>query len=116
ALITKNIWNCADTIVRHIVVDADFSLYVPDAFTPNGDDLNDIFLPVVRSSKQYQLRIFDRWGKLIFQSSDPNKGWDGKVAGVNCMQGIYVWRINVSSFRGQTIEKSGHVTLMGDNR
>ena len=52
------------------------SVYIPNAFTPDGDGLNDIFIPVGKGITEYTLQIFDRWGELIFQSSYFNKGWD----------------------------------------
>ncbi len=66
----------------------------PNAFTPNGDELNDIFRPVLQCpAETYSLKIFSRWGKLIFETSNPAEGWDGTVNGKPVEHGTYVWTI-----------------------
>lgn len=60
---------------------SDHNLYFPTAFTPNGDGLNDVFKPATFYSGAYDLRIYDRWGALVFQSNDPQAHWDGSVFG-----------------------------------
>ncbi len=111
-LVTKNNWTCADTIMKIVKVESDFAMYVPNAFTPNGDERNDVFLPVVRSVKKYDLKIFDRWGKMIFQTTDPNQGWDGTYNGVICKQDVYIWKIHVVSLDGKEKFETGNVTCL----
>jgi len=69
--------------------------YLPNAFTPNGDGLNDEFKPVQRYDfvKTYRLSIYNRWGQLIFETSDINTGWDGTYQGKPVEQGTYVYKI-----------------------
>ncbi len=93
ALVVKNQWQCSDTAIKIIHVRPDFSVYVPNAFTPNGDDRNDYFGPVLRGAKSCLLRVFDRWGEKIFETQDLQSSWDGFFNGEPCQQGVYVWTL-----------------------
>uniref|UniRef100_UPI0025BA997D T9SS type B sorting domain-containing protein n=1 Tax=Chitinophaga sp. CB10 TaxID=1891659 RepID=UPI0025BA997D len=74
---------------------------LPNAFSPNGDGRNDVFRPVVRGPMyEYELRIFNRWGELIFMSSDQHRGWDGKHRGVPVEVGTYVWWLTYKKYAG----------------
>ena len=68
---------------------------MPNAFSPNGDGLNDIYQPVTEkeSIPNYHLCIYDRWGKLLFESKVIHTGWDGKSKGNHCPKGTYVYRV-----------------------
>lgn len=68
------------------------SIYFPSAFSPNKDGLNDVYKPgLFGTAKKYSLSIYNRFGQKVFESSDPTKGWDGKVNGINQNPGAYVW-------------------------
>lgn len=69
----------ADSYLIELLMYRDCYVYIPNAFSPNGDSLNDIWYPSVFVWKTYNLRIFDRWGKEIFQSNNPNEGWNGEA-------------------------------------
>jgi len=68
---------------------------MPNAFSPNDDGLNDIYMPVTEKETipNYQLLIYDRWGKLLFESKEIQTGWDGKINNKACPKGTYVYRI-----------------------
>ena len=96
--------------------DCDTYVHVPNTFSPNNDDINDVFLPVVSGNvENYELQIFDRWGELIFTTSDPTVGWDGSVISTIAQEGVYVWKIR---YRNNLLPKAnseriiGHVTLL----
>ena len=82
-LTAETIKGCKNTISKYLEVRNDFNVFVPNTFTPNEDDLNDVFKPVFSSygldSKTYELEIFDRWGQSLFRSKDPQTGWDGTI-------------------------------------
>lgn len=111
AMVVSNYWGCSDTIVKTIQVREDVHLYVPDAFTPNGDGLNDIFIPRGRGIQKYHLAIYNRWGDRVFESNDIAKGWDG-IAGRNgSSDEVFVWRIIYTDVNFSVNEKMGQVTL-----
>ncbi|HPQ08309.1 MAG TPA: PKD domain-containing protein [Bacteroidia bacterium] len=113
-LIATNIYGCTDTVYRNISVTEEFTMYIPDVFTPNGDGLNDVFN--VRGAgfveEGFEMLIFDRWGQLIYKTNDVYKGWDGKVKGVDAKNDVYVYKIRCFT-TVQRIKKEfvGHVTL-----
>ena len=111
ALVVKNIWGCSDSIIKSITVEPDFILFVPNAFTPNSDNLNEQFKPVVRGVKEYHLSIFNRWGALLFESNLPENGWDGTFKGEPCKNDVYVWKINATGTNGEMRSRNGQVTL-----
>ncbi|MCW3465458.1 gliding motility-associated C-terminal domain-containing protein [Chitinophaga nivalis] len=87
---------------------------LPNAFSPNGDGRNDVFRPVVRGAMfDYELRVFNRWGELIFMTSDDHKGWDGKYKGVPVDVGTYVWWLTYRKVAGgATNVLKGEVTVV----
>lgn len=91
-------------------------VYVPNAFTPDGDGRNDTFLPSLFSSvDKWEFRVFNRWGELIFESKDPQAGWDGTRNGKDAPQGVYVWDLRYEGLwtSGAAQEHlRGHVTLL----
>jgi gliding motility-associated-like protein len=115
ALVVKSDKGCYDTIVRPIVVGEDFGIYVPNAFTPNGDGINDVFQPKGFGVTKYELNIFDRWGEKVFSTSEFEQGWDGTFQGrgkIIAEEGSYTWLINATSVFGKSHELKGHVILM----
>lgn len=115
-LVVTNSYGCKDTVSKGIYVYEDFTFYVPNAFTPNGDGQNDEFKPIITNISNYQMIIFDRWGKEVFVTKDINKGWDGAVKSkinpnANTKQEVYIWRIEFTS-KGKSSVQTGHVTLI----
>jgi len=105
---------CTDSITKRIVIEDILNAFVPNAFTPNGDGLNDIFLPQFSATPFiYELMIFDRWGGLVFESKDPNKPWLGNVNGGEhyVENGVYVWIMKVGRTDIDSQEIKGHVTV-----
>ena len=71
----------------------DAHIYFPNAFTPNGDGVNDVFYTPNFALKGYRLLIFDRWGQQLFETHDPTLGWDGRYQGRLVQQDVYVWKV-----------------------
>lgn len=111
-LVTTNAYGCADTLLKPLTVASDFAIYVPNAFTPNDDRRNDVFMASVRSFKLFDLKIYDRWGQELFHSTSPQTGWDGSFKDQPCKQDTYTWVIELSTNDGQRISKQGVVMLM----
>jgi gliding motility-associated-like protein len=116
--ICYNAFGCSDTAMLIVNVEEDATLYIPNAFTPNGDGTNDLFYPqgVGVDEGVYEFWIFDRWGNLIFHSTTWGEGWDGKVQGGTgeiAQEDVYVWKLQYRSVtKKQTREYMGHVSLV----
>ena len=106
---------CVDSICHEIVINPEFLLYVPNTFTPDGDGVNDYFMPVISGEmeEEYELMIFNRWGELIYYTEIVTKGWDGKHKDVDAKEDVYVWKIKVKSAQdGDKKAFYGHVNLL----
>ncbi|TND08200.1 MAG: PDK repeat-containing protein [Bacteroidetes bacterium] len=108
-----NEYGCPDTAQLIVEVRPEFLFWIANAFTPNGDGLNDIFMPSIMGVENYKFLIFDRWGELIFESSNINKGWDGRYKGEKCQEDVYVWKLEFDDLpTGKQHRHIGHVTLI----
>lgn len=110
--ISVNQNGCADTAYQTVVILPDFYFYFPNAFTPNNNKNNDFFTGYGAGIKSYHMRIFDRWGRLMFESTDINTGWDGNYKGSQAESAVYVCAFDVESLRGKKIRRIGSVTLV----
>ena len=101
-----------NAISNIITIIKDPNLFHPNAFTPNDDGLNDEFF--VRGSfiRQYDLKVFSRWGELLFVSDDPNQGWDGTLSGKKLPEGTYAFIAKVVDEAGREITKTGTILLL----
>lgn len=95
-----------------VTVSVDGVLYVPNAFTPNGDGDNDVFYVKGADITEYQLFIFNRWGDLIFESTDMNQGWDGTYKGVRAKTDVYVYKVKYSDVDTPNQTRTGHINLL----
>jgi len=87
-------------------------VFVPDAFSPNSDNINDIFAPKGRFLDTSRLIIYNRWGQPLFETPTASKGWDGTVSGQPALEGTYVYRIEITDSLGKRFVKVGTVLLM----
>jgi len=115
--IVTNSFGCTDTAYNSVDIIPDYVIYAPNAFTPNNHDgLNDVFMPkgVGINPDNFEMDIFDRWGNLIFKTSDINKGWDGHANGGDKIAQIdtYVWKIKTQDMRGNDHSYIGHVSIV----
>jgi len=115
-LIVSNEIGCRDTVARWIDVFPEFHFYLPNAFTPNYDDINDLFggTGILPGYSDFVLQVWDRWGQLIFQADSPYEYWNGlhKNTGREAPDGVYVCLVHFTGPRGQAFEYKGFVTLM----
>lgn len=85
---------------------------VPTAFSPNGDNLNDVFLPRAEFVNDYVFRIFDRWGNQVYETTNPEEGWDGLTDFEPLPLGVYVWVITYTNEEEDSELLKGNVTLI----
>ena len=88
---------------------------IPNSFTPNGDGLNDVFIPIFNmesSVKEYKFEVYNRWGQLIFETTDVTTGWDGKFKSKICQQGTYNWIVYYQDLNKNPYNVNGHATLL----
>jgi len=111
--VVTNEFGCVDTAYQKVVVN-DHLFFAPNAFTPDGDGINDEFLPIVTGAHEYELLVYDRWGEVIFDTGDPKKGWNGKVKGSDTDAPIdtYVYKAVVVDIGDNEREYLGHVTIV----
>ena len=115
-LIVTTSHGCMDSVTHHVIISPEFTFYAPNAFTPDGDGLNDYFFPKGEGwdFNNYQLFIYDRWGEQIFSTNDPKKYWDGRANGGSeiAQEGVYVWVVTVKDIYGKPHSFNGRVTLV----
>lgn len=111
-----NQYGCRDSVAKTMLVDDEFALYIPNAFSPlRADGVNDVFMVKGMGflSDSFEMQIFDRWGEMIYRTTDVNKGWDGSVkGGIKAKQDVYVYRIVVKDYKLKQRIFTGHVTLL----
>ena len=111
-------FGCIDSTQVFIPFDEQEIFYVPNTFTPDGDNFNQTFTPIFYSGfdpYNFEMLIFNRWGEVIFETRDCTKGWDGSygLSGSDSQDGVYTWKIIYKN--PETDERKivvGHVTLL----
>ena len=112
-IVTNEQTGCSSSDSTVTITVSDAGLDFPNAFTPNGDGVNDVFLPAFRSLKSYKLTIYNRWGRCIFTSTDPTEGWNGQENGKEAAAGTYYFVAKAEGYeRGVKFYKKGSVTLV----
>ena len=114
--IVSTAYGCVDTANGEVTILGDYTFYVPNAFSPNGDGRNEKFFPqgFMIDPECFKMMIFDRWGSMIYQTTDLAMGWDGRANGGKSVaqQDVYVWKIETCDFRKTRHYYLGHVTLI----
>ena len=105
-----NQYNCTDSLISELIVNPEYNIYIPNAFTPNNDGDNDYFFPSVIGANKYNMKIFDRWGGLIY--NEDNGKWDGMINGKFVVNGLYSYSISVFDFRDKPYTYTGNFTLI----
>jgi gliding motility-associated-like protein len=110
----SNSFGCKDTIVKMIEIKPGFTFYIPNAFSPNGDGMNDVFKGTGIGIKTYTLMVYDRWGNLVFTTNDLEKGWDGTFNGGDkvSLQDVFVWKVELHDENNKEHDYKGTVSLI----
>ena len=110
----SNNYGCKDTIVKEIQIKPGFTFYIPNAFSPNGDGMNDVFKGTGIGIKTFTLMVYDRWGELVFTSNDLEKGWDGTFRSGDqvSLQDVFVWKVVLHDNTDREHDYKGTVSLI----
>ena len=88
-------------------------IFVPNAFTPNNDGRNDVVRPTPVGIKEFKyFKVYNRWGQLIYSTTIPTLGWDGKSGGTQAATGTYAWETVGIDYLGNQVLRKGTVTLI----
>jgi gliding motility-associated-like protein len=107
---------CSDTTYRSLQIRDVLIYYIPNCFTPDGNQFNQVFQPVFHNGidpYDFNMQIYNRWGEVIFESRDPSAGWDGTYHGSLVQDGMYSWRIEFKTLLSdERIIETGHVNKL----
>jgi gliding motility-associated-like protein len=113
-LTVENAAGCRDSTLQEVVIRDNFVIWVPNAFSPNNDGFNDDFGPkgVGIQPDGYEFYVFNRWGEVLFYTTDVNMSWDGTVNGKVIQQGVYPWLIILKDVNNINHKFDGHVNIL----
>ena len=111
-LIASDQKGCIDSIQKPITIEDEYYVYVPNAFTPDGERFNTYFCISTIGVKSGEILIFNRWGELVFESKDLNFQWDGTYNGTLIQDGTLSWKLNYTTNSGRTKKITGHITIL----
>jgi len=113
-LYVENDFGCSDEVIHSVQVDDEFNVFVPTAFTPNNDGLNDVFEVKGNGVSTFQIRIYNRWGGLVFFSDNLEIGWNGieETSGEVLDNGTYLYNIHVTDYNKKLWVYNGELNLM----
>lgn len=103
---------CTGQVQLQIVVLSDRIIYIPNAFTPDGNGVNDVFKIYAKGVKRIEFRVFDRWGEKVFESTDLERGWDGHFKGYALPPAVYTYTAFLEFLDGYQARRKGSVTLI----
>jgi gliding motility-associated-like protein len=113
-LSVENSNGCIDSIKKIVKIYGEFGIFVPNAFTPDFDNLNDGFAPkgFGIANENYSFMIFDRWGELLYETDDVDGFWNGTYKGKIVKNDVYVWKLTFVDLEGLNHKKTGQVNLV----
>ena len=106
SLFVEDVYGCSDTVTDLIEVSSDETYYLPTAFTPNSDGLNDVYIGVGQTFYvgEFKMQILNRWGEIVFQSDNPKIGWDGRKKSNDLLpQGTFTCKVQYKNSKDETI-------------
>ena len=115
SLVVTSNYGCMDSTTKTVIVDDEYMVYVPNAFSPNYDGVNDMFSAKGEGINDFKMYIFDRWGNQVFFTDDIDKGWDGTMrsgGGEVLQEDLYIWKIELRTFKKEPKQLKGTVSLI----
>jgi gliding motility-associated-like protein len=111
-LLAMNQYGCKDSVSISIIVNPSFAIYFPDAFSPNGNGNNDRYMPKGYGISTFEIMIYDRWGNMVYKSTDITEGWDGTFGGAPPFRDVYVYKCKIRDIKGDPHYYRGKITLI----
>lgn len=115
-LIAYNDFGCTDTMRLSIPMEQELIFFIPNTFTPDGDEFNQSLKPVFYSGLDvydFEFKIFNRWGELLFVTNNPFIGWDGTYGNYNVQEGTYIWTLEFRSINNDAhLQYNGHINVL----
>lgn len=111
-LIATDEKGCLDTISKPITIEEGYFVYIPNTFTPDGFRFNNVFEASTLGVQTLNVKIFNRWGELVFESEERDFQWDGTYRGVPVQDGTYIWKIRYFTNSGREILTTGHINCI----
>ena len=112
SLVVHNLFGCKDSTFGSVYIRPNFTIYIPNTFTPNRDLKNDVFYVYGEGILEMELRIYDRWGQQIFFTDDIHIGWDGKLDDKQVPEGVYVYKLIYKDGTNKKNYLRGTITLI----
>ncbi|SMO57156.1 gliding motility-associated C-terminal domain-containing protein [Saccharicrinis carchari] len=114
--VKNDLSGCTDLTPLGPIKIEEIYLGIPNVFTPDGDGINDEFMAVYSSIKEFKLIVFNRWGRKVFQTTDPGEAWDGKIGGKDAAEGVYFYVVTAKGYnKGEERKYEGPVHLLRGN-
>lgn len=113
-LVFTSLAGCQDSVFYNVTVNdcQETTMWAPNCFTPNGDNKNEFWVPSGFNYQEEYFFIMNRWGELLFESYSLDNGWDGKVNGRDCPEGVYVYVLKWRDYKRKPYTLYGHITLL----
>ncbi len=114
SLKTTSLHGCIDSVGTNVAVTNELAFYAPTAFTPNNDELNEEFIIFIdgMTPDTFIMKIYDRWGEIIYSTNNIDEGWNGRHKDRICDSGVYIWEVEFVDRYGNKYSKHGNVTLL----
>ena len=110
-LTIENEYGCTNVLSDSLTIYDSFDLYIPSAFSPDNDDINDLFMAYGVGVQTFEMLIFNRWGELIYESKDQTEGWDGKVNNQYAPSDYYFYKIITTDLDGKSYTFIGEILV-----
>jgi gliding motility-associated-like protein len=111
-VVVEDQYGCLDTSQVAIVVESEIKVTIPNVFTPNGDNINEVFTLELKGVKTIEVQIFNRWGQKLYSWNTLNGGWDGKLSnGENASEGTYYFIVDYTDVQDVKVNRAGYFLL-----
>jgi gliding motility-associated-like protein len=113
-VVVSNVCDIAEDEIIINIEDCDYGMYLPNAFTPDGDGLNEVWLPVVLNLESFRIVVYNRWGEEVWSTETEGEFWNGshQQGSYYVTDGIYAYRGVGKSIQGKTVEVSGSIVVL----